>query len=71
MPGVLDSHYAQETVPPRHIHIEPSAGWMSLDLGDLWEYRELLYFLAWRDVKVRYKQRLVGGAGGLRRCPVG
>lgn len=43
-------------------HIEPSRGWVSLRLRDVWEYRELLYFLVWRDVKVRYKQTLLGGA---------
>ena len=35
--------------------IRPSRGWISLNLRDLWEYRELLHFLTWRDVKVRYK----------------
>ena len=44
------------------IHIQPSKGWVSLKLRDLWEYRELLYFLVWRDVKVRYKQTLLGAA---------
>ena len=42
--------------------IEPSKGWISLKLGDLWEYRELLYFLTWRDIKVRYKQTVLGAA---------
>lgn len=42
------------------IRIEPSHGWVSLRLGELWEYRELLYFLVWRDVKVRYKQTALG-----------
>ena len=42
--------------------IEPSKGWVSLKLGDLWEYRELLYFLTWRDIKVRYKQTILGAA---------
>jgi lipopolysaccharide transport system permease protein len=42
--------------------IEPSRTWVPLKLGDLWEYRELLYFLTWRDVKVRYKQTLLGAA---------
>jgi lipopolysaccharide transport system permease protein len=42
--------------------IEPSRGWISLKLRDLWEYRELLYFLVWRDVKVRYKQTALGAA---------
>jgi lipopolysaccharide transport system permease protein len=40
--------------------IEPSRGWTSLKLGELWEYRELLYFLAWRDIKIRYKQTALG-----------
>jgi lipopolysaccharide transport system permease protein len=44
------------------IHIEPSKGWVSLGLRELWEYRELLYFLIWRDVKVRYKQTVLGVA---------
>lgn len=42
--------------------IEPSKTWVPLKLRDLWEYRELLYFLTWRDVKVRYKQTLLGAA---------
>jgi lipopolysaccharide transport system permease protein len=40
--------------------IRPTRGLAGLGLGQLWEYRELLYFLAWRDVKVRYKQTLLG-----------
>lgn len=40
--------------------IEPSHGWLSLQLDRVWAYRELLYFLAWRDVKVRYKQTALG-----------
>ncbi|MBI3391837.1 MAG: ABC transporter permease, partial [Nitrospirae bacterium] len=55
-----------ETEPiPQHvpvIRIEPSRGWINLNLRDLWEYRELLYFLVWRDVKVRYKQTALGAA---------
>jgi lipopolysaccharide transport system permease protein len=42
------------------IVIEASKGWVSLKLGELWQYRELLFFLAWRDVKVRYKQATLG-----------
>lgn len=42
--------------------IEPSRGWEGLELRDLWRYRGLLYFLTWRDVKVRYKQTLLGAA---------
>jgi lipopolysaccharide transport system permease protein len=44
------------------IRLERSRGWVSVKLGELWEYRELLYFLAWRDVKVRYKQTAIGAA---------
>jgi lipopolysaccharide transport system permease protein len=44
------------------LHIEPSKGWVSLRLRELWEYRELLFFLTWRDIKVRYKQTLLGAA---------
>lgn len=40
--------------------IKPTKGWVALQLRELWEYRELLYFLTWRDVKVRYKQTLLG-----------
>lgn len=40
--------------------IEPSRGWVSLQLRHLWEFRELLYFLIWRDIKVRYKQTILG-----------
>lgn len=40
--------------------IEPRRGWIGLGLGEVWEYRELLYFLVWRDVKVRYKQTVLG-----------
>jgi len=44
------------------IFIRPSKGWVSLKLNELWEYRELLYFLIWRDIKVRYKQTVLGAA---------
>jgi lipopolysaccharide transport system permease protein len=48
------------TVPT--ICIEPSRGWIALKLKEMWAYRELLYFLTWRDVKVRYKQTVIGAA---------
>src|SRR5436853_7471884 len=58
----IDSSTA--TTEPRVpvLRIAPSRGWVSLKLNELWEYRELLYFLTWRDVKVRYKQTLLGAA---------
>lgn len=51
-----------DQLPDIHIHIEPSRGWISLKLRELWAYRELFYFLTWRDVKVRYKQTVLGAA---------
>jgi lipopolysaccharide transport system permease protein len=42
--------------------IRPSRRWAFPDLGELWEHRELLYFFAWRDIKVRYKQTVLGAA---------
>lgn len=44
----------------RRTVISPSKGWLSLNLKEVWEYRELLGILAWRDVSVRYKQSIVG-----------
>ena len=46
--------------PPVTVRIQPSQGWVGLKLNELWEYRELLYFLVWRDIKVRYKQTALG-----------
>jgi lipopolysaccharide transport system permease protein len=51
---------ASVTVP--HIRLQPSKGWVSLKLNELWAYRELLYFLTWREVKVRYKQTVMGAS---------
>jgi lipopolysaccharide transport system permease protein len=42
--------------------IRPASSWTAIGLKELWEYRELLYFLTWRDVKVRYKQTALGAA---------
>lgn len=42
------------------LRIEPTHGWVSLRLSELWAYRELVYFLTWRDIKVRYKQTVLG-----------
>src|SRR5438874_6208556 len=44
------------------LFIRPPNGWMSIGFRELWEYRELLYFLTWRDIKVRYKQTALGAA---------
>lgn len=66
MNGAIDS--TAVITPPTgvsslpHTEIEPRHGWVSLRLRELWEYRELLYFLTWRDVKVRYKQTVLGAS---------
>ena len=49
------------TFPQRPVLVlEPRRGWVSLDLGAVWAHRELLYFLTWRDIKLRYKQTALG-----------
>ena len=42
------------------MRIQASTGWTALNLSELWQYRELIFFLAWRDIKVRYKQTVIG-----------
>src|SRR5204862_5047115 len=48
----------EEGVP--RVVLRPTQGWAGLGLREIWQYRELLYFLVWRDVKVRYKQTAIG-----------
>lgn len=50
------------TVRPPVVTIEPLRGWAPLELRDLWNSRELVYFFVWRDVKIRYKQTILGAA---------
>src|SRR2546423_15417666 len=56
----------QEALPPPEVTaleelvIEPRRGWIAVDWRELWRSRELLYFLVWRDIKVRYKQAVLG-----------
>ncbi|HEX3559060.1 MAG TPA: ABC transporter permease [Pyrinomonadaceae bacterium] len=57
----LDSHPDARS-PDKPIIIEPSQAWAAFDLRSLWTYRELVYFLMWRDLKVRYKQTFLGMA---------
>jgi lipopolysaccharide transport system permease protein len=61
-PGsVTGSAFGEAALPEKPlIVIEAAGSWAGLGLRELWYYRELLYFLAWRDVKVRYKQTLLG-----------
>jgi lipopolysaccharide transport system permease protein len=49
-----------EKIPEEITFIRPERGWSALNLKDLWRYRELIYFLIWRDIKVRYKQTALG-----------
>ncbi len=42
------------------VTLKPTKGWLGIDLKELWHYRELIYFLTWRDIKVRYKQAVLG-----------
>jgi len=55
---------AAKVVPdnPPVLRISPPSRWWDLQLGELWDYRELLFFFVWRDIKVRYKQTLIGAA---------
>lgn len=48
--------------PSETIVLRPSRGWIPLNLRELWTFRELIYFLTWRDIKVRYKQTVLGAA---------
>lgn len=62
-PALIDDRAAAHAAePPPHIVIEHRSGWQVVDVQELWRYRELLFFLAWRDVKVRYKQTVLGAA---------
>jgi lipopolysaccharide transport system permease protein len=59
----VNSHTSSEGLPDEPVvTIEPNKGWSAVELRDLWGHRELLYFLVWRDVKIRYKQTLLGAA---------
>ncbi len=49
-------------VPQPVVRISARRGWLQLDFRELWEYRELLYFFVWRDIKIRYKQTAIGAA---------
>ena len=53
---------AQPTPSLPSFRIEPPNRWPSINFRELWEYRELLYFLTWRDIKIRYKQTVLGAA---------
>lgn len=61
----MDSTHEAITTPKPALHttvIEPTHGWAQLRLGEIWAARELIYFLTWRDIKVRYKQTILGAS---------
>jgi lipopolysaccharide transport system permease protein len=60
IPSEYSAQSTREGVPL--VHIEPSRGWVSLGLRELWQYRDLFYFFVWRDVKVRYRQTVMGAS---------
>src|SRR5271154_5921422 len=47
---------------PLIVRITAPSGWWAIPFGELWEYRELVYFFVWRDIKIRYKQTAIGAA---------
>jgi lipopolysaccharide transport system permease protein len=57
----VSKHHLGRDTPPVTV-IRPLSGWVPVNFRELWEYRELLYFLTWREVKLRYKQTLLGFA---------
>jgi lipopolysaccharide transport system permease protein len=60
---ITESAEALPSLPEQPlVRIRPSRGWVALNLRELWAYRELLFFLVWRDVKLRYKQAALGAA---------
>ncbi|MGB7161389.1 MAG: ABC transporter permease [Tepidisphaeraceae bacterium] len=70
VPGISAPTPDEPTAVPQHVEhpdapemiIRPRKGWIGIDWGELWRFRELMYFLVWRDVKVRYKQAALGFA---------
>jgi len=61
--GKLSASASADLVSPEaHFVIEPARGWAALDLEEMWKYRELLFFLTWRDIKLRYRQTALGVA---------
>jgi len=60
---IADTHFSPDNLPDEPVvTIQPNKAWSVVELSDLWAFRELLYFLIWRDVKVRYKQTGLGVA---------
>ncbi|MCI0423252.1 MAG: ABC transporter permease, partial [Acidobacteria bacterium] len=62
MSAATSASSSKSAVSTPVLRIQPSQGFVSFGLREIWSYRELLYFLIWRDIKVRYKQTLLGAA---------
>jgi lipopolysaccharide transport system permease protein len=62
--GVSQTQIAAAATPAEYpiVRIEAHRGWLALDLGEVWAYRDLVYFFVWRDIKVRYKQTVIGAS---------
>jgi len=60
--GRTEMSISQEAPREHILRIGPAQGWLDLDLSEIADYRELLYFFVWRDIKVRYKQTAIGAA---------
>jgi lipopolysaccharide transport system permease protein len=62
--GVSQTQIVAAATPAEYpvVRIEAHRGWLALDLGEVWAYRDLVYFFVWRDIKVRYKQTVIGAA---------
>ena len=58
--SVIETQREDKSIPVTQVR--PSKGWSGINLRELWRYRELVYFLIWRDIKVRYKQTMLGAA---------
>jgi lipopolysaccharide transport system permease protein len=61
-PDILDPIASTHPAATEETVITPATGWTAIGLSELWRYRELIYFLAWRDLKVKYKQTVIGAA---------
>src|SRR3954470_8757974 len=59
---VLDTKQSYTEESQSTLILRPPSGWASIGFRELWRYRELLFFLTWRDIKVRYKQTVLGAA---------
>lgn len=61
-PGPSATTTASQATAPPVTEIVPPTGWQLINVRELWQFRDLLYFLTWRDVKIRYKQTVLGAA---------